>query len=677
MFAVEHADRFTVSLPNGGSMDVSKDGLRPETVAELRSMVVPNFATRGDVTEGELDLIERETALAEQERAADAVYRERAGAVLEDLTNEVGGPPPERYLRRSENLLQREVLGELDRSVGDLPKGPRVIDPSLVSGSRSADPVMASRMGVQEEAPPAVAPMLDLDPAMYPPAPPPVGPMQLPGPGAGSAAPFGQVSLIPSFGDAVSALFGGRGESDAGGEGAVVKPPAPHAAPPAPPPDPNAELRARFEALARQSSSGRAPQVAAVGRVAMEPFEVPQAIKDAYAAQMKANADLAAYDRDTAVALDQMAVAQEAEKRAVIERLSLEREAEQRRLDAMREAAFNGEINVNRAFDRMDNGQRALSVIGLILGGIGAGNTGVNASVAVLERMVDRDIDAQAKDLGRKQTAYSEAIRQGYQAEQARQMAKAEAFSLLDGALARAAARAGGERQLLAAQAVNAALGERQAVLFENLRGQHETRQINAMELEQRRRIENARLAAEAEKMRSMERMALYGAMRKEDPLLHTLPNGQQVRAANPTSKKALEDAQGAHQDFVAGIAMLEKLRRENPGGRIIPSWLSFMGIEGAESSKIGESVTGAVRLAFLKAQGAGAYDKGSGELSKAIISDPTSFFGTGDDESYLRGLSKLRGLADAAFLAEVTSRTSGGNVYRAPDARPVEAGSN
>jgi hypothetical protein len=64
----------------------------------------------------------------------------------------------------------------------------------------------------------------------------------------------------------------------------------------------------------------------------------------------------------------------------------------------------NAEINPNHYFENMSTGSKVASAIGLLLGGIGSGLTqGPNPAQQFLQQQVDRDIEAQTKNLSNKQ----------------------------------------------------------------------------------------------------------------------------------------------------------------------------------------------------------------------------------------------------------------------------------
>lgn len=74
---------------------------------------------------------------------------------------------------------------------------------------------------------------------------------------------------------------------------------------------------------------------------------------------------------------------------------------------------MNGHINPTRYMDNMSTGKRILTGIGLILGGMGGGMTGQgNPAVDFLQHNIDRDIEAQKAELGKKENLLSANLRQ-------------------------------------------------------------------------------------------------------------------------------------------------------------------------------------------------------------------------------------------------------------------------
>ena len=76
--------------------------------------------------------------------------------------------------------------------------------------------------------------------------------------------------------------------------------------------------------------------------------------------------------------------------------------------DKLREDILNSKIDPNRLWRDQGAGQHAASLVGIILGGIGAGmSRGPNMALETINRMIDRDVNAQTAELGKKQNALS------------------------------------------------------------------------------------------------------------------------------------------------------------------------------------------------------------------------------------------------------------------------------
>lgn len=754
MHATEHSDRFTVVLPNGQPMDVFKADLRPETAAELRSMVVPAMAKGGRVEDDstdptrfgrkgtenakrakqdELDALEDQLVGLEQQ-AQDDAYEE---VPTERESEAMAGADQERAMMDAAAARDRELAasraeGSADADAAlinrsDAIERKRDQDKANIAwlnnqnaeiAARNAAAVEADRQRAENAAAsigsPALA-MVESDaarearmqreardalaaemaplrgaapvdnfvaPAEFSPEggtgyTPAVAPVPADRP-ATSLPQFQGATTYPMLGPLSAGAMVpnaplpvmGRGElqrleEDRAAEARkkatgtdVVAPPAPVE----PPVDPDAELKARFKAFASGGSRG-APQikVSTVGQRTAAPFAMPASYEEAIKLQYDLNERSAKLQADTAAEVERLSTEKGIKEQQMLDRDNAQSAEETRRLDQMREEAFNGKIDVNRAFDRMDGGQRALSLIGLILGGIGAGNTGVNAAVGVMERMIDRDIDAQAKDLGRKQTAYSNAIQQGYHAEQARQRARLEAMSVLQGSIDRAAMKNGSERALLAGQAANAALSAKVATDTMAMQDKHLERQRQEINSEYDREFKNATLRMQAEKMRQDREaaaLAAWTALRKPDPKLaaleHVLPDKSVVIASNPTSKAKLEIIQAAHSDMMAKIAEARKLREDYGGGTIVPNSkiLRATGLPAAVYADEAASLAGQMELAWLRGEAAGAYDVGSGKKAAEVMPSAADL----GDDAFKNKIDRLEKLANEKFRAGIVS---------------------
>lgn len=101
----------------------------------------------------------------------------------------------------------------------------------------------------------------------------------------------------------------------------------------------------------------------------------------------------------------------------------------QARQDAISADILNGKIEPNRLWHNMGTGQKVSAVIGMILGGIGAGMThGPNYAAQVIDKAIDRDMEAQKIDLGKKQSQLGYYLQRGHNLQQSYMLAKADAM---------------------------------------------------------------------------------------------------------------------------------------------------------------------------------------------------------------------------------------------------------
>jgi hypothetical protein len=116
---------------------------------------------------------------------------------------------------------------------------------------------------------------------------------------------------------------------------------------------------------------------------------------------------------------------------------------------------LNTPFDPQRLFHKADTGSIILGAIGVALGGIGSGlrQEAGNPVMSLIDRAIERDIEAQKVDLGKKQSAVSYYVNKGLNLMQAMQMAKADAQDKIAAMAAVTAARYSGFQQATELQA--------------------------------------------------------------------------------------------------------------------------------------------------------------------------------------------------------------------------------
>lgn len=122
-------------------------------------------------------------------------------------------------------------------------------------------------------------------------------------------------------------------------------------------------------------------------------------------------------------------------------------------------AIVNQKIDPNRLWNNMSTGNKVLAAISIALGGIGAGLQGhgaQNVALDVIQKEIDRDIDAQVKDLGKKQTLYSENLRRLGDERAAKAATKSQLLSIAQAQANAIAARSGSAVAMAQMKSINA-----------------------------------------------------------------------------------------------------------------------------------------------------------------------------------------------------------------------------
>jgi hypothetical protein len=112
------------------------------------------------------------------------------------------------------------------------------------------------------------------------------------------------------------------------------------------------------------------------------------------------------------------------------------------KIDAATQDFSNGHINPNHYMENMSTAGKISSAIGLILGGIGGGLTGQgNPAAQFLQNQIDRDIDSQKANLGKKETLLSSYFKEFGNMQDATAMTKATQMSILASQIEKAGAQ--------------------------------------------------------------------------------------------------------------------------------------------------------------------------------------------------------------------------------------------
>lgn len=111
--------------------------------------------------------------------------------------------------------------------------------------------------------------------------------------------------------------------------------------------------------------------------------------------------------------------------------------------NALTNDLMNGHVDPKRYVDNMSTGGKISTAIGLILGGIGSGLThGPNLAFQYLQNQIDRDIDSQKQDLGKKNNLLSHNIQMMGNVRAGEEMTRAQQYKIVQSQLAAEADKA-------------------------------------------------------------------------------------------------------------------------------------------------------------------------------------------------------------------------------------------
>lgn len=123
------------------------------------------------------------------------------------------------------------------------------------------------------------------------------------------------------------------------------------------------------------------------------------------------------------------------------------------RVEKLQTDILNGKIDPNRFWNTRTTGQKITAALGMILGGAGAGVTGQpNYAIQAIDKAIDRDLESQKLEMGKKETLLGYYMQQGHQLMAAHQLAKADYMDITSAQLMKAASQGGGQKAAAVAQ---------------------------------------------------------------------------------------------------------------------------------------------------------------------------------------------------------------------------------
>lgn len=141
---------------------------------------------------------------------------------------------------------------------------------------------------------------------------------------------------------------------------------------------------------------------------------------------------------------------------------------------ALYQAAMNNKIDPNRVYSNMSTGNRILASIAIILGGAGSGgDPAKNAALNVINKAIDRDIEAQMKAGDNARNLYQINLQKYRDVGAAMDATRLQMNSIAQGQLAALSSKFGGEKAKANGQALLGALKSQSAITQAGLLEKH------------------------------------------------------------------------------------------------------------------------------------------------------------------------------------------------------------
>ena len=206
------------------------------------------------------------------------------------------------------------------------------------------------------------------------------------------------------------------------------------AAPAEPPPDPYAGFtQSLMTQFGGAGPRGRGKGGGGVFGIGKDPAFPPE-LKDIQDTATTAIDSRVQYEKDAAQSAYDAQNAANAAMQTTNQRFMNMWQEELARSDKIYQDTVNAKIDPNRFWATRTTGQRISASIGMLLGGYAqAFGAGPNPAMALIDKAIDRDIDAQKTDIANKQFLLNYHLAKGHDILQAKQMAKADIMDLAAG----------------------------------------------------------------------------------------------------------------------------------------------------------------------------------------------------------------------------------------------------
>jgi hypothetical protein len=249
-----------------------------------------------------------------------------------------------------------------------------------------------------------------------------------------------------------------------------------------------------------------------------------------FEAQKKANLDQANIAKAES---DSMAQAQQdiaARGEQIRKDFETRRAANQQIVDTTRQQIADGTINPNRFWEKKDTGSKIQAAIAVALGGFAAGlrGDGRNTALEIINKAIDRDVDAQKANLGKTESLLSSYMQQGNSLEQSEQLARAHLMDVAGEQMRLVATKYAGPKAMAIAEAQNGALSVQAQQIRMQQAAMGQEGALKGLQIEQAK----LGMAAQRQQM-ELQRGLLMGGGKIDSRAVPFLSEDQRERAVN------------------------------------------------------------------------------------------------------------------------------------------------
>jgi hypothetical protein len=294
-------------------------------------------------------------------------------------------------------------------------------------------------------------------------------------------------------------------------------------------------------------------------------------------------------------------------------------------------------IDPTRVWSNMSTGNRVLAGISIFLGGVAGGMQGTeNRALGIIQDAVNKDIDAQKADIGKKQNMLSLNMAKYNNINDAAAATKAQLLSITQAQINQSAAKMGSRQALAAAQVANAQIDLQKAQL------------INQISTSQ----------ATAQKMAAPEGLSLQDAQTLPENIrerIVPLPSGKFTVVINKDDVRPIKEA---YQTYAQSKPLLNRVKEFMAKGATAPV---------GERANLEDSLKGQLLLLTKNVEKLGQITESDMKLINSLIPQPGSYFQSGQQQKLDQLNIKLDEMLNAAYAGRTGYNKAGMSLKEQP----------